>query len=247
MPSDSQLQGPTGFPTTCWSRIVVLAQGEGSDRVAALDALAALYWRPVYAYVRAKWGKPPEEARDVTQDFFLWMLEGDFLSRVDRERGRFRAVLKTALANYVVDLHRADTAARRGGGRATLSLDMAREDLPRVDLPDPQGRSPEALLDDAWRREVLARALELLEESLAREGKETTFAVFRDYFLSDYGDLNYAAVAARHGLSTSDVGNRLQAAKACYRETLRRLVAETVHGEEDLRTELAWLFGGAKA
>ncbi len=242
MSPDSQLQGTTGFPTTCWSRILAHAQGEGSGRAAALETLARLYWRPVYAYVRAKWGKAPDDARDTTQDFFLWMLEGDFLARVDRDRGRFRAVLKAALANYVVDRHRADTAAKRGGGRPPLSIDAT---LPRVNLPDPHGRSPEDLLDDAWRREVLARAVDLLEEGLAREGKETTFAVFRDYFLNVGGDLDYAAVAARHGLTRSDVGNRLQAAKARYRETLRRLVAETVHGDEDLHAELAWLFGAA--
>lgn len=241
--NDSQLAGPTAFPTTCWSQVILPARGAEEDRRAALDRLAAEYWRPVYAYVRARWAKSPEDARDVTQEFFLYIMEGDFLSRVDRERGRFRAVLKVALANFVTDAHRRDAAEKRGGGRAPLPLG----DLPRVELPDPRGRTPDDLLDDAWRREVLATGLEAVEESYRREGKETTFEVFRDYFLSETGEVDYASVAARHGISTSDVSNRLTHAKGRYRETIRRLVAETVRGEDDLREELAWLFGGAKA
>ena len=37
-----------------------------------------------------------KDAKDLAQDFFLWMMESDFLSRADRGRGRFRVFVKVA-------------------------------------------------------------------------------------------------------------------------------------------------------
>ena len=56
----------------------------------------------------------------------------------------------------------------------------------------------------------------------------------------------YAAVAARYGLSTSDVSNHLQLAKRRYRVQLRRAVADTVGEQGDLEEELRWLLGDAR-
>lgn len=57
-------------------------------------------------------------------------------------------------------------------------------------------------------------------------------------------ELDYAAVAARHGVTRVDVSNYLMHAKRRYRATLRDLVAETVTDAGALRDELDWLLGG---
>ena len=44
------------------------------------------YWYPVYAYVRRR-GYPEMEAQDLTQDFFVRILEGRYLDRADRKLG----------------------------------------------------------------------------------------------------------------------------------------------------------------
>jgi len=243
---DADLRGTPAFPSTRWSELVAgPGQGDpdGAAARAAFEALAVRYWRPVAAYVRARGARDDDEARDATQDFFVWMLESGFLARLDRSRGTFRGFIKRTLKNFLHDLERKRRTVRRGGTRNLLPLSGAEGDL---DLPDPAGRDPEALLDDVWRQELLARALDGLEAELAARGKQRTFRVFRDYFLSEE-ELDYAAVAARHDMTGVDVSNALAAAKKRFRAHLRACVLETVGGDEDLRAELAWLFGGENA
>src|SRR4051794_28406183 len=82
-------RGPVGrFASTHWSLIVAAC---GQDAPRSRDALASLcstYWYPLYAYARRK-GHTVEQAQDLTQDFFACLLEKDFLSKADREKGRF--------------------------------------------------------------------------------------------------------------------------------------------------------------
>src|SRR5262245_30432523 len=85
------------FPSTCWSRF----SGNPAGSREAVESLAEGYWKPVYAYIRSKWAKTNEDAKDATQDFFVWMVEGDFISRADPSRGRFRAFVKVALDHYL--------------------------------------------------------------------------------------------------------------------------------------------------
>lgn len=75
------------FKTTRWS-LVVAAGGGGQDARAALGELCQAYWRPVYAYVRRR-GHGPDDAADLTQAFFLHLLEHQAFARADAARGRF--------------------------------------------------------------------------------------------------------------------------------------------------------------
>lgn len=231
------LRGGRGFPTTRWS---LLAAGQGDDAAAraALEALARRYWLPIARTVRARWARSDDEARELTQEFFLWMLEGDLLRRADRSRGRFRAFVKAALENFLRDRERRRLAQKRGGERAHAPLWTDEgEALPLV---DPRGRSPEELFDDAWRRALLAEALRELEQELEGRGKQVAFDVFRDYYLAA-DDVDYAALAVRHGIGRADVSNALMLAKRRFRALLRALVLETVERADDLEAELRWL------
>ncbi len=97
------------------------------------------------------------------------------------------------------------------------------------------------LLDDLWRKQLLADATDGLERELRERGKGVTFDVFRDYLLGD-SDLDSATVAERHGVSKTDVSNALAYAKKRFRAHLRTVVVDTVQNDDELRAELAWLF-----
>ena len=234
--TDTEGRAGPGFPSTCWSRI----QADGDD--AALETLARGYWRPIHAYLRRALRRGDDEARDLAQDFFVWMIETGFVRKADPARGRFRAFLKTALRRYVTDGDRRRAAAKRGGGRRFVPLAGGESDSVAFELPA-NDRAPDAILDDAWRAEVIVTALQRVEERLARDGRSVVYAVFRDYFLDPQDGVDYAAVAARHGLSNADVSNHLQRAKALYRAELRAAVADTTQSPGDLEEELAWLLG----
>src|SRR5690242_5797279 len=109
------------FPTTQWSRVVTAASRDASESREALSGLCRAYWYPIYAYVRHR-GYAPEQARDLTQDFFAYILERDLIARADPARGRFRAFLRGVCARLLADRRDREHAARRGGGRPQLSI-----------------------------------------------------------------------------------------------------------------------------
>jgi RNA polymerase sigma-70 factor (ECF subfamily) len=219
------------FPSTRWSRI--LATSDRRD----LDALAQAYWRPIRAWLMARLRLPAEQAHELTQEAFAWMLQTRFLDRADPARGRFRGLLKKALANFAIEQFRHDAAQKRGGGQVHLALEAA------ADVVDARAPAPDEVLDACWRRELLERARQQLEAELTANGRATHWRLFAEYFLDDGGTPDHRTLASRHGISTTDVSNWLDHAKRRYRALLRALVAETVGSEEELQVELRWLFG----
>jgi len=230
------------FPVTSWGRLRPGA-GDPAHEEAALAALAERYWRPIHAWIRAALGRRDEEARDLTQDFFAWVLETGFLRKADPGRGRFRSFLKTALRHYVTDADRERQARKRGGGRRLVPLQGEGDDEPA----DPRARTPDELLDAAWRSELIRTALARLEEELRREGRERQFLVFRDYFLDPGEATDYRSVAAAHGLTVTDVSNVLARVKERYRAHLKEAVRDTVDDPTELAGEIAWLLGPTRA
>jgi RNA polymerase sigma-70 factor (ECF subfamily) len=231
-----------GFPSTRWSRL--LAAPEERD----LEALARAYYRPLRAWLAARFRLRDDAADDLAQEAFAWLLATRLLDRADPARGRFRGFLKTSLARFAIERFRSEGAAKRGGGRGHEPLDAAAE------VADPAAPSPDARLDAEWRRELIARAREELERELEAGGRRSHWLLFRDWFLDEGpgegpgegdGEPDQDALARRHGVTKVDVSNRLAYAKRRFRELLRAQVAETVRDEAELRLELEWLFGRA--
>lgn len=222
------------FPATRWSRIL------GARDRGDLEHLARDYWRPVRAWLRARFRLGEDAAADLAQEAFAWLLGSRLLPRADPARGRFRAFLKTALGQFAIDQLRRQGAARRGGGRVHEPLDAAGH-------RDPDSPTPDQVLDLAWRRELLERARDLLQAELEASGRGTYWLLFRDWFLAPADGTDHRSLAARYGITRTDVSNWLDHAKRRYRELLQRLVRETVRGEDELQQELRWLFGEAPA
>lgn len=224
------------FPTTLWSD-VRRGGAVGKAREDALAALAQRYQAPAEAYLAAALRLPRERAHELFQEFFAWMLASDWLAKAAPERGRFRGFLKVALRNFATDELRRETAAKRGGGARTESLDG--EDAPEV--PDRATPTPDEALDAAWRAALVEAAFERTRLAFERSERGLAFAVFRDYYLEGGPEPDYRVLGARHGITTTDVSNYLQRTKSAFREHLRALVLDTVANPADLGDELAWL------
>src|SRR5688500_2292727 len=128
MPS-SHSAGVTGangrrFETTQWSLVLAAGQGGSATAEQALSKLCALYWYPVFAFVRRK-GHSPEDAQDLTQGFFARLIEKGDLGDADRTRGRFRSFLLTACQHYLANEHDRARTQKRGGGQTAVSIDFA--------------------------------------------------------------------------------------------------------------------------
>src|SRR5450759_5926157 len=110
------LPGPSQFPTTRWTLVVAAGDPPRKEARSALVYLFYNHWYPLYAYLRRR-GYPAHQAQDLTQEFFIRVLEGRYLDRADPEKGRFRSFILTSLTLFVADEEDRDRAQKRGGGK----------------------------------------------------------------------------------------------------------------------------------
>ncbi|MCI0540861.1 MAG: hypothetical protein L0Z50_37145 [Verrucomicrobiales bacterium] len=118
------LGGPVSVPqfrTTEWSVILAAKDGDLPAADAALQRLCRVYWYPLYAYVRRR-GHLPEDAEDLTQDFFKRLLERNGLASVHPEKGRFRSFLLASMNNFLANEWDRVKAEKRGGKVSFVSL-----------------------------------------------------------------------------------------------------------------------------
>src|SRR4051812_30813658 len=114
---------PREFATTRWSLVMAAGKPEGEEAREALSSLCQRYWFPLYAYVRRR-VPSLHEAQDLTQEFFVRLLEKNALAKAAPERGRFRNFLLTSLNNFLANEWDRASAQKRGGGCQTLPLDL---------------------------------------------------------------------------------------------------------------------------
>ena len=157
------------FATTRWSLIAAARDPAAPEARRALAELCRLYWYPVYTYVRRR-GHDHHQAEDLTQGFFARVLDKHDLGAADAGRGRFRSFLLTACQHFLANEHDRATAAKRGGGRADLSLDVAaagdRYAGEPVDVD-----TPERAFDRRWALDLIGRALAELRAEYAAAGR----------------------------------------------------------------------------
>ncbi len=221
--------GQSRFPSTAWDLLA------GGPSEAEYSALAARYWRPVYRFIRTAWRRPVEEAKDLTQEFFASVFDKDFLGSADPARGNFRKFLLGALRNFLRNRERDAAALKRGGGRASVPIDLLPEDE-----ADPDALPPETAFDRAWAGELLRRAVDRLKAALEGAGRPERFAAFRRHELEG---ASYREVAAELGLSEREVSSHLISAGRELRRICTELVRETVRNPAEVEAELAELFG----
>lgn len=241
----TDIGGPSGrFPSTQASAI----DPHGASRIlqnrARSERLVRLYWKPVYCVIRQKWAKSNDDAKDLTQEFFTQeILEGSLLENYAPQRGGFRAFLKGAIFNFMTHAQRADGSQKRGGHVKLLSLEAGDLSIAEI-VPNGNDLTPEQLFDRAWKREVLAQAIVLLEERLRAQGKEEYFQAFKRYDLDPSGQgASYKAVADSLGISQDTLKNHLVRARKEFMEAVSGIVFGYLERPSDLSMELKELFG----
>src|ERR1700692_193973 len=111
------------FHTTRWTLVMVSAQSQAEGGKAALAELCRLYWYPLYSFARRR-GYSTHDAQDLTQGFFLHLLEHRALTQVDRLNGRFRSFLLASFQNYLSVDARRGRRVKRGGNCEIIPLDL---------------------------------------------------------------------------------------------------------------------------
>ena len=233
------------FPATRWSAIVALRSDEAGERSRAIEAVVATYWKPVYKYLRIKWGKSNEDAKDLTQGFFAKAIEKEFFSGYDPQKARFRTFLRACLDGFVANENKAAGRLKRGGAAQILSLDFesAEGELQHAEIPAAQAL--DEYFEKEWIRSLFALTIERLDAECKSQGKEIHFRLFQKYDL-DEGPENkpsYEQLAEEFELSISKVTNYLAFTRREFRRIVLEKVRELTASDEEFRDEARQLLG----
>ena len=236
--------GRRHFATTRWSRVLAAGSSRSSRSEEALAELCTEYWYPLYAYVRRR-GYNSDDARDLTQSFFVHLLDKNRLAMADPTRGRFRTFLLTSMKNFVNGEWRKKAAQKRGAGVETVSLDFQSGEQ-RHGLEPSHSLSPEAIYERQWALGILDRAIDLLRARYEESGKGELFEALKEGLGFDDGLLPYSELSRKLGLSEGALRTAVSRLRSRWREQIRQLVAETVDQESAIDDELQNLLAAFK-
>jgi RNA polymerase sigma-70 factor (ECF subfamily) len=233
------------FATTHWSVVLAAGQSGSEAQAAALEKLCRAYWYPLYAYVRRR-GHAPEDAQDLTQEFFLRLIEKNWLDRVAPEGARFRSYLLTMVKAFLANAYDRAQAAKRGGGRTIVPLDPQDAEA-RFANEVASTETPENIFERRWALAVLDEAFNRLRTAAGAAVKTPHFEHLHPFLSREPGEGEYAALATQLGVSPGAIGVAVHRLRQRYREMLRATVADTLvdpaQVDEELRHVLAALRG----
>jgi RNA polymerase sigma-70 factor (ECF subfamily) len=199
------------------------------------------YWAPIYAFLRHR-GRSSGDAQDLTQAFFVHLLEYKTLTRADRAKGRLRTFLLGSLQNFLANEYDRAQALKRGGGKQILSLDDNFLEAEASISSAPEA-DPTSSYDRTWASNLVKRAWQRLFDSFAAEGKEKWIDAMRPFIAGGSSSPpNHDDIAAQLGVPVATFRTSLMRARQRYREMLREEVAQTVSDPADVDEELQYLY-----
>ncbi len=245
-PKESSSACKDRFATTHWS-LVVLAAGrqDGREDVRSSEAHRAMaelcrsYWYPLYAYTR-RCGHEAHDAEDLTQEFFLQLLDKDFLTNIDRNRGKFRSFLLASLKHFLANQWDRSHATKRGGHASFVPLDALQAET-RYRLEPACNLTPEKLYERQWAITVLEQVLARLQSEFESEGKRQIFDRLKDFLTVGRNAGGHAQAATELGMTPGAVKVAVHRMRRRYRAILREEIAQTVATEDEINDEIRYL------
>ncbi|HTA30012.1 MAG TPA: hypothetical protein VK731_05985 [Candidatus Cybelea sp.] len=222
---NAEITGPPGAADQ-W---IVVLEARRQDTSRAMEALAWLcqaYGQPVYAYVRLR-GHSPEEARELTQEFFSRLLQNKTLAYMKKDCGKLRSFLLSAMNHFLVD------EARKG----RLARPEAPEDSPLT----------ERLFEQNWALAVAGVVYDRLKREYEELGKGDLFAALKHCLAGSGVSAPCAEMAAHLSLAENAVKSMVQNLRQRYGEVLREEMARLVATPAELEEELRRFFGVTEA
>ena len=231
------------FASTSWTVVFDAAQSKLSPTRArtALAQLCALYWRPLYLFLRRQ-GYNSDDAQDLTQDFFAHIIEARLFARAEPARGRFRSFLLGALKRFLNENRNRQRAQKRGGGIAPLPLDeaaIAEADAQNVRC---ENWSPDRTYEREWALALLRRVIETLEGEHRLSGKQVLFDSLKSYLAAgSEKTLPYQELSTRLLRPVATLRSDVARLRTRYRAILREEVRSTVSDVDEIEEELRHL------
>lgn len=227
------------FTTTQWSEVLAVRDTAPSRASDALERLCSRYWFPIYAFIRRQ-GNTAHQAEDLTQGFFQFVLERQVLHRANREKGRFRNFILASLANFLHNQHDHAAAAKRGGNHTLISLDEERAEEILAREPESFG-SPDQAFERGWAVTMIRRVFENLRAEQAERGRLEVFEALHPHLTGEPAAGDYERLGASLKMETGALKVALHRLRRRFGELLRKEVAYTVAGPEEVEAEIRHL------
>ena len=240
MGSDSSLpdRHREWFVTTHWSVVLAAGRDPSPDAREALERLCRTYWYPLYAFVRRK-GSAPEDAKDLTQQFFLRLLQGNRLALADPSRGRFRTFLLASFRNFLVNEWAKASREKRGGGQGLVPLHT--DDPENLYASEPaDARTPETVYEQRWAASIMDQAMTQLQVEYTG-ARERLFEALRVCAWGEKAGQPLAEVGLVLGMTEGAVRVAVHRLRSRYRALLREVIGQTVGNPAEVDDELRHL------
>ena len=227
------------FETTNWSLIVRANASTTEVRRIALAELCEAYWYPLYSFARRR-GCDHEDASDLTQAFFVHLIDKHALDGLTPTQGRFRAFLLASFKNFQSDARQRAQAQKRGGNLIRIPWDQEVLEV-RYEATAVAGEDPEQLFARQWALTVIDRARLRLRAQYLDAGRAHEFEVLSPCLDPEQGDRSTAELA--RALATTEGAARvvLHRFRRRFRAALRAEVASTLESPEEIDSELRFL------
>jgi len=243
-PNDSAVDGDAArFRSMHSSVVLTAAQDQTRAGQAALAELYRSYWYPLYAHVRRR-GYNPDDAQDLTQSFFLHLLERRGLTQVDPLKGRFRSFLLAWLQNFLSTAQRRERTIKRGGLCTFISLDAeADESRYQLEPVDDSALTAEQMFDARWALTLLNRTITSVQVQYVARGKGKIFETLKGFLPSGSTEKlhRYDEAAVALGVSEAALTTLIHRLRRRYSVALRREVARTVSEPAAIDEEIRML------
>jgi RNA polymerase sigma-70 factor (ECF subfamily) len=234
----SAREGGVAFTTTNWS-VVLEAQGGSPAAQQALERLCRTYWRPIYTFIRRE-GTGPDEAEDLTQEFFAMLLERRNFDAVRKEKGRLRSYLLTSVKHFLVSEHRRAVTIKRGKGQRPIPL----EDLTavkRAEMEPANHLSADRIYERRWALTLMEQVLHRLKAEYDAGGNAALFDLLKQLLPDEPGAPSRAQIAAQLSMTDNALRQAFHRFRHRYQLLLREEISHTVAVASDVEDELRHL------
>jgi RNA polymerase sigma factor (sigma-70 family) len=236
------------FPATRLSVVERTRSTDEETRRVALATIIEAYWKPVYKYLRMKWSLGPDEAADLTQEFFTTTLEKDIVERYDPGRARFRTYLRLCLDGFAANARKAERRLKRGGDVTIVPLDFQTAEGEMARHEGSVNADVDELFYREWVRALFERSVADLKRHAEEAGRPVMFDVFARYDLAEETGARptYAELARELGLTAATVTNHLAAMRRQFRQIVLARLRDLTSSEDEFEAEAARLLGTSR-
>jgi RNA polymerase sigma-70 factor (ECF subfamily) len=223
---------------TQWKDVSAAGQSDSAMGVEAREKLCKSYSNPIYSFLR-HWGHDCHQAQDLTQGFFLYLIEKNLFRTADQAKGRFRSFLLASLKNFVSNERQREGARKRGGGATILSLDAEMAEHKYGSEPVDH-LTPDQIFDRKWAEEIMEKAMALFQMERERRKSAFNFNHLKPY-LSGAAELSLVDLAKTLNCSYGALRAELSRLRRRYQHHIKEVIRMTVSDDSQVDEEFEHL------